>query len=63
MHAFSEFNRNLQKFFFNVNSFQLSLKEQPERVSQNITLDLQGIGISLVNDEKSIEVAYIGIQP
>ena len=39
------------------------VKEQKERPSQRITLDLQGVGLSLVNNEKSIEVAYIGIRP
>ena len=43
--------------------FFFSVKEQRERPSQRITLDLQGVGLSLVNNEKSIEVAYIGIRP
>lgn len=39
------------------------LKAQKERPSQRITLGLQSVGLSLVNNEKSIEVAYIGIRP
>ena len=38
-------------------------KEQKERTSQRITLGLHGVGLSLVNNEKSIEVSYIGIKP
>ena len=44
-------------------SLFLSFKEQKERTSQRITLDLHSVGLSLVNDEKSIEVSYIGIRP
>ena len=44
-------------------SLFLSFKEQKERTSQRITLDLNSVGLSLVNDEKSIEVSYIGIRP
>lgn len=43
--------------------FIFFVKEQKERPSQRITLGLQGVGLSLVNNEKSIEVAYIGIRP
>lgn len=39
------------------------LKAQKERPSQRITLGLQSVGLSLVNNETSIEVAYIGIRP
>jgi len=42
---------------------QIFFKEQKEEISQFITLRLEGIGLSLVNDEKNIEVAYIGIRP
>ena len=39
------------------------VKAQKERPSQRITLGLQSVGLSLVNNEKGIEVAYIGIRP
>ena len=42
---------------------QIFFKEQKEEISQFITLRLEGIGLSLVDDEKCIEVAYIGIRP
>ncbi|KAL9987728.1 hypothetical protein ACROYT_G002079 [Oculina patagonica] len=56
----------LQRVLLIIDDFTLAYRaqvEQKERPSQSITLGLQGVGLSLVNNEKSIEVAYIGIRP
>ncbi|EDO34505.1 predicted protein [Nematostella vectensis] len=56
----------LQRVLLIIDDFTLAYRAQvevPERISQEISLNLQAIGLSLVNNEKSIEVAYIGITP
>ncbi|CAH3176358.1 unnamed protein product, partial [Porites evermanni] len=56
----------LQRVLLIIDDFTLAYRaqvEQKERKSQRITLDLHSVGLSLVNDEKSIEVSYIGIRP
>ena len=68
VHPFREADHKVNwcLYFLHIECFVLftSLtKELKERPSQCITLALQGVGLSLVNNEKNIEVAYIGIKP
>ncbi len=37
--------------------------QKTERASTEVTLSLSEVGLSLVNDERGVEVAYIGIRP
>lgn len=37
--------------------------QRTERANTEVTLSLNAVGLSLVNDEKGLEVAYIGIPP
>ncbi|XP_066022142.1 intermembrane lipid transfer protein VPS13C isoform X9 [Pocillopora verrucosa] len=63
---YSTFLDGLQRVLLITDDFTLAFRAQvelKERPSQCITLALQGVGLSLVNNEKSIEVAYIGIKP
>ncbi|XP_068741113.1 intermembrane lipid transfer protein VPS13A-like [Montipora capricornis] len=60
------FLEGLQRVLLIIDDFTLAFRaqvEQKEPTSQRITLGLEGVGLSLVNDEKSVEVAYIGIRP
>lgn len=34
----------------------------PERIELEISICMQGLGLSLVNDYKQIEVAYLGVR-
>ena len=37
--------------------------QRTERANTEVTLSLNAVGLSLVNDEKGLEVAYVGIPP
>ncbi len=37
--------------------------QKSERANLEVILSLSEVGLSLVNDERGIEVAYIGIRP
>ncbi|XP_022794312.1 vacuolar protein sorting-associated protein 13A-like [Stylophora pistillata] len=63
---YSTFLDGLQRVLLIIDDFTLAYRAQvelKERPSLCITMALQGVGMSLVNNEKSIEVAYIGIKP
>ena len=38
-------------------------EQRTERANTEVTLSLKEVGLSLVNDKKGLEVAYIGIPP
>lgn len=50
-------------FFPQDNEFLLFQAYELERLEQQITVSLQGMGLSLVNSDWAIEIAYIAITP